>query len=800
MDHTLPLFPPPTTPAATPPLPSRRRSPRGLQPSLNSAGADLESDLPFSAGASTALPPSQFQSISNLDFSWTPAGTLLAAHHNMPHRPLAMFGECLPPDIFECHTPAIAPHALLSYALATPTLNLDSDGRPLTYARAIAGPNRPAWIEADVVELVKLVHGTGTLKPTHSPPSKPTYYNRVVKEKLKADGVERRVRGTAGGDKLTFPYSLSSSTASMTSFKIFLNGVVSADSNLASADLSDFFLGADLPNPESIKIYTDTFDADTLLSLGFTPFIKTDKSGKSFVYCEICKSMYGLGSASLLSQLRLIAQLHAHDYIQTETPCIFRHKTRNISFCLVVDDFCISYTDIADLQHFSDSLAELYHIKVYPTCTDYLGFTIVYDRVARTITLSCPDYIPDLLTRLQLSDIPTAKSPCIYVPPIFGSKEPQKTRVDASPQLSPDQASFVQIVVGSLLCYARAVDATLLTAVCLLSSQQSSPTAATLTATMRLLGYAKLHSARTLVYKPSDMLLRIHSDASYLNRAKSGSTAGGFHFLGSLDEDFLNGPIFCCCTLIPVVCAAVSEAEYAALYANCQVAIDERRTCCSIGHPQPPTNVVCDNECAVGLATETIRPRKSKAIDMRFDWTRDRVRQGQFTVTWISGPLNKGDFFTKALPVHTHQALAPLYSHAPTLTAAVTDRLISDTGATHILLRRSSFPSFSHLFSPKVLPSLTFSLPDGASLHADGSLGGSLKFPHRRLPVDCYVCPDSSLSHNLVGVSPLLRPDGHAIYTPTDVRFFSSDSPEPFLAGSKAASDDLWCLQFPRPI
>ena len=95
------------------------------------------------------------------------------------------------------------------------------------------------------------------------------------------------MRGTAGGDRLDVPYNASSSTASMTAFKILLNAAVSGDSHLAAAGASDFYLGADLPSPQSIKIYTDTFTAAPLASIGFTDYIKCDPSGKHFVFCDI---------------------------------------------------------------------------------------------------------------------------------------------------------------------------------------------------------------------------------------------------------------------------------------------------------------------------------------------------------------------------------------------------------------------------------------------------------------------------------------------------------------------------------
>jgi hypothetical protein len=51
--------------------------------------------------------------------------------------------------------------------------------------------------------------------------------------------------------------------------------------------------------------------------------------------------------------------------------------------------------------------------------------------------------------------------------------------------------------------------------------------------------------------------------------------------------------------------------------------------------------------------------KMSKSLDMRFHWLRDRIQQGHFRVLFIPGAVNIADFFTKALPVHRHCALAP---------------------------------------------------------------------------------------------------------------------------------------------
>jgi hypothetical protein len=114
----------------------------------------------------------------------------------------------------------------------------------------------------------------------------------------------------------------------------------------------------------------------------------------------------------------------------------------------------------------------------------------------------------------------------------------------------------------------------------------------------RLLGYAAKHPCAHLVYYPSDTNLFIHSDASYLSRPNAKSVAGGVHYLVSNNPSLpvRNSPIHCFSSLIPVVVAAVSEAECAAVFANGQVGSDERAILSSLGHPQSPTDICTDNE------------------------------------------------------------------------------------------------------------------------------------------------------------------------------------------------------------
>jgi hypothetical protein len=54
-----------------------------------------------------------------------------------------------------------------------------------------------------------------------------------------------------------------------------------------------------------------------------------------------------------------------------------------------------------------------------------------------------------------------------------------------------------------------------------------------------------------------------------------------------------------------------------------------------------------DNSTAYGIVNETIKKKRSKAMDMRYHWLTDRVHQKQLDVFGRPGRENLGDYHTK---------------------------------------------------------------------------------------------------------------------------------------------------------
>ena len=113
------------------------------------------------------------------------------------------------------------------------------------------------------------------------------------------------------------------------------------------------------------------------------------------------------------------------------------------------------------------------------------------------------------------------------------------------------------------------------------------------------------------------------------------------------------------------VVSSAAEAELGAVFHNGKEATAMRHTLEELGHPQPPTVITADNSTAAGIANDSIKQKRSKAMDMRYYWVRDRVRQNQFHVVWRPGKGNKADYYSKHHPAKYHQRVRPAHLYVP---------------------------------------------------------------------------------------------------------------------------------------
>jgi hypothetical protein len=330
-----------------------------------------------------------------------------------------------------------------------------------------------------------------------------------------------------------------------------------------------------------------------------------------------------------------------------------------------VDDFAVKYVGNKHAEHLRNALLQTYELTTDWTATIYSGMTLKWDYQNRTCDISMPGCVSNVLSKFQ-HDAPKhpQHTPSRYVTPVYGAKTQYATK-DETPPLSAQQCLTIQKVTGSVLYYARAVDPTVLMPLNDIATEQNEATEKMQAATNQLLDYLATHPDATIRYHASDMILHIHSDAPYLSVSNAQSRLGGLFFLGnkSPEQDKVNVSIINVAAVIKNVVASAAESEVGACFHNAQSGAPLRVTLTEMGHTQPPTPLPTDNSTAFGILIETIKHKRSKAMDMRYHWLTDRVRQKQFDVYWRPGRENLGDYHMKHHSAQHHKDMRGLILH-----------------------------------------------------------------------------------------------------------------------------------------
>ncbi len=183
----------------------------------------------------------------------------------------------------------------------------------------------------------------------------------------------------------------------------------------------------------------------------------------------------------------------------------------------------------------------------------------------------------------------------------------------------------------------------------------------------QLLDYLATYPNATICFCASDMIMNIHSDASYLSESDARSRACGHFFMGwsPMDGDpiQLNGAFFTLCAILQFVVASAAEAELGALFRNCKEGMIFQLTLKQLGHPQSKTPIHCNNATAVGIANDTVKRQHSQSMEMRYFWVCDKIAQHAYDVKWHPGQENLADYQSKHHLGAHHIAVCPWYLH-----------------------------------------------------------------------------------------------------------------------------------------
>jgi hypothetical protein len=240
-------------------------------------------------------------------------------------------------------------------------------------------------------------------------------------------------------------------------------------------------------------------------------------------------------------------------------------------------------------QHLKNALEEHYKLTCNWTGKRYIGITLDWDYNKCQVHLSIPTYVQKVLKQFQHKAGKLQHAPYQSAPIQYGAKKQYATQELKVPLLDDKAKQFIQQVCSKFLFLSRAVDSTLLCPISAIASQSSKPTEDTIQQTLQLLDYLAMQEDAVLFYHASDMVLAVHSNASYLSKPKAHSQAGGHFFLSSnTTVPPNNGEILNIAHIIKNAMSSATEAELAGLYMMACKAVYIRIILEELGHVQPP--------------------------------------------------------------------------------------------------------------------------------------------------------------------------------------------------------------------
>jgi hypothetical protein len=135
-----------------------------------------------------------------------------------------------------------------------------------------------------------------------------------------------------------------------------------------------------------------------------------------FYYLEMWRAVWGLPQVGILANKLLRRRLLPHGYSEcTNTPGLWKHKWRPISFTLVVDDFGVKYVGKEHVENLIKCIKETYELTEDWTGDLYCDITVKWNYDEQWLDISMPGYIKKLQLKYK-HRMPTKPQHCPYAP------------------------------------------------------------------------------------------------------------------------------------------------------------------------------------------------------------------------------------------------------------------------------------------------------------------------------------------------------------------------------------------------
>ena len=354
--------------------------------------------------------------------------------------------------------------------------------------------------------------------------------------------------------------------------------------------------------------------------------------------CRLEKSLYGLKQAPRCWNREFSAFLKEFRFKETDADkCIFvGHVGQStVYLALYVDDGLIAAESREILEFVLEHLRKAFKITIGDASL-FVGMQIERDRVRKLTFVHQSAYARRVLEKFGMID---AKSMSV----------PSDPNVILNPVLEKDKVAVkvpYREAVGSLMFLAIVSRPDIAFAVNSVSKFLNNPSYDHWRAVKRILAYVSRTLEYGIEFRGGGSVLELigYSDADYAGDVETRRSTTGYIF------ELAGGPVTWASQRQKLVTLSTTESEYVAASVTSREAIWLRKLLSDIECPcADATTIYVDNQSAIRLVKNPEFHKRTKHIDIRYHYIREKVDADELHVEYLCAEEQKADIFTKAL-------------------------------------------------------------------------------------------------------------------------------------------------------
>ena len=358
------------------------------------------------------------------------------------------------------------------------------------------------------------------------------------------------------------------------------------------------------------------------------------EQGKENMVCKLKKSIYGLKQSPRCWNSTLDTHLQNMGFMQMKSdPCLY--LLHELILAVYVDDILICGRTDQEIEKVKSDLARRFNIKDLGELKYFLGVNMVQNVKHSQIWIGQPMYTELMIKEFEMLDAKTAKSP---VNPSLKLKK-------ASTEDIPVNQEMYQSAVGKLLYLAIRTRPDIAYAVSSVARFTTNPTEEHWKAVKHIFRYLLGTMYNGIQYSQTGKIeCKGYSDADWGGDLDDRKSTSGYVF------QIGGGPVSWQSRKQGCVAISTSEAEYIALTSAAQEGIWLCRLLDELtGKQTNPIVIYEDNQSAICLSKNPQFHGRSKHIDIKFHFIRDRVKEGTIVVEYCRSEDMLADMYTKGL-------------------------------------------------------------------------------------------------------------------------------------------------------